>query len=246
MKRLIWLALFSLVACNKMPPMTWNDIAIKKNETLFPLVLAVGTKAYQSNVEGNKDLIIFLSPPRFRHKYDIYIYSHMYFNSFGFDVIIPDYSPKDSLHYTIDEMSAKVVACVEQMKSKYDSDRIVIYGKDRACVVAARAANQTTVRGIVLENATKDFFDELVTEVKKQTSPILLLHGTLPGAGDWHDSVLLFDILLKRDDLERGPHLSLFSGPDLNHYMDNMAADNIYEFYPTIAGVRDLVTYPDF
>lgn len=226
--------------------MTWNDVAIKKNETLTPLVLNGGTKAYESKVEGNKDLIIFLSPPTFREKYDVYIYSYMYFNTFGFDVVIPDYSPKDSLHYSIDEMASKVVACVEQMKAKYDADRIVVYGKDRACVVAARVANQTSLRGIVLENAPEDFFDEISADLKSQSSPVLLLHGTQPGACNWRNSVELLDILLKRKNLEYNPHLSFFTGPDLNNYMANMAANDIYAFYPTIAGIRDLVTYPDF
>jgi hypothetical protein len=142
----------------------------------------------------------------------------------------------------------------------YRADKIVIYGKDRTCFLAAKAALRIQIRGIVLENASDDFFDEIRKDIEKETCRVLILNGRESDVSDWHNGVKLYETFLKNgrvrpwicefgfsDDVwvDIDVHLSIFKGPHLSNISDNLSADAIHNFFPTTNGSNGLL-YPFF
>jgi pimeloyl-ACP methyl ester carboxylesterase len=130
----------------------------------------------------------------------------------------------------------------------YRADKIVIYGKDRTCFLAAKAALRIQIRGIVLENASDDFFDEIRKDIEKETCRVLILNGRESDVSDWHNGLKLYEALLKNNDkrVDYDVHLSLFRGPHLGNIIDNLSAQDVYNFFPTTNDTLHLTTKPEF
>jgi hypothetical protein len=239
--------LLLMLACEgpvQQTPITWNDRAITKLEEFQKVTLEDHhITAYISKIPGNKDAVIFLNNPELKSD-GLYIYNRIYFNTFGFDNLMLDYAPADSIHYSYGEMIAKIRSGINYLgREGFPPEKIVIYGKDKGCMLAVKTALQVPVRGIALENPPDCFFDEIRKDIANIKCRTLLLHGVLAKDGDWHNSVKLYEVLLKKEVEAR---LSIFHTYEMRDMMDNLSADDFSNFFPSEVGLLPLVTKPDF
>jgi alpha-beta hydrolase superfamily lysophospholipase len=169
-----------------------------------------------------------------------------YFTRNGYELIMIDYPGygKSRGHFTEETLYQWANHVYRFAKSRYPSDRIIIYGKSMGTGIAARLASREKCRRLILETpyydlpsviqrylplfpVSKLLHYELPTHryLQYTEAPVTILHGTDDGVIAYRNANRLRPFLKTTDEfitVEGGSHNDLFEFPQATRKLDSL------------------------